>query len=37
MRLLARELGLAVLALIGVGVVVAAAMLALILLLYAPR
>jgi hypothetical protein len=37
MRLLARELGLAVLGLIGVGVIVAAAMIGLILLLYAPR
>jgi hypothetical protein len=36
-RSLARELGLAVLALIGVAVVAAAAMIGLILLLYAPR
>ena len=36
-RALARELGLAVVALIAVGAVVAGAMIALILLLYAPR
>ena len=34
---LARELGLAVIGLIAVGVIVAAAMVGLILLLYAPR
>ena len=36
-RLLARELGLALLALIGVGVLTAAVMIGLILLLYSPR
>ena len=36
-RLLARELGIAVAALIGIGIVVAAAMVGLIMLLYAPR